>query len=42
MTERKNPDSPKLTHLPLRHIFVTQPFGVNYVDFYFNLGLSGH
>jgi murein DD-endopeptidase MepM/ murein hydrolase activator NlpD len=28
--------------LPLKHIFVTQPFGVNYVDFYQKMGLSGH
>lgn len=28
--------------IPLRHIFVTQPFGANYVDFYSKLGLKGH
>ena len=28
--------------LPLRDIKVNQPFGVNYVDFYTNLGLKGH
>ena len=28
--------------LPLRDILVTQPFGVNYVDFYQKLGLKGH
>lgn len=28
--------------LPLKFINVTQPFGVNYVDFYQKLGLKGH
>lgn len=28
--------------LPLRQIQVNQPFGVNYLDFYKNLGLAGH
>jgi murein DD-endopeptidase MepM/ murein hydrolase activator NlpD len=28
--------------LPLKDIFVTQPFGVNYVGFYQKLGLKGH
>ena len=28
--------------LPLKYIYVTQPFGVNYVDFYEKLGLDGH
>lgn len=28
--------------LPLKHIMVTQPFGMNYVDFYKKLGLDGH
>lgn len=28
--------------LPLEHIFVTQPWGANYVDFYKKLGLLGH
>lgn len=28
--------------LPLKHIHVTQPFGVNYADFYKQLGLKGH
>lgn len=28
--------------LPLEQIQVTQPFGVNFVDFYTNLGLKGH
>lgn len=27
---------------PLRDIYVTQPFGVNYLDFYKKLGLAGH
>lgn len=28
--------------LPLEHVFVTQPWGFNYVDFYRLLGLRGH
>jgi len=28
--------------LPLKQIIVTQPFGVNYLDFYKNMGLNGH
>ena len=28
--------------LPLKDIFVTQPFGVNYLDFYQQWGLKGH
>ena len=28
--------------LPLKNIWVTQPFGVNFVDFYQKMGLSGH
>ena len=28
--------------LPLKDVFVTQPFGVNFVDFYQQMGLSGH
>lgn len=28
--------------LPLKDIFVNQPFGVNYVDFYTKLGMKGH
>ena len=28
--------------LPLKHIFVTQPFGVNYFNFYSDLGMAGH
>ena len=28
--------------LPLEHIFVTQPWGFNFVDFYEKLGLKGH
>lgn len=28
--------------LPVKDIFVTQPFGVNFVNFYTNLGLDGH
>jgi len=28
--------------LPLKHIYVTQPFGMNYVGFYEKLGLLGH
>ena len=32
---------PKLG-MPLRDVYVTQPFGVNYLDFYTNMGLSGH
>jgi len=28
--------------LPLKDVFVTQPFGRNYVDFYTKLGLKGH
>lgn len=28
--------------LPLKDIFVTQPFGRNYVDFYQKLGMKGH
>jgi len=28
--------------LPLKDILVTQPFGVNYVDYYKKLGLKGH
>ena len=28
--------------LPLRHIFITQPFGENYADFYQKLGMRGH
>lgn len=27
---------------PLKHIYVTQPFGANFVDFYAKLGLKGH
>lgn len=29
-------------YLPLKQIAVTQPFGVNYLDFYKNLGMKGH
>lgn len=32
----------KLIYPPLRHIYTTQPFGVNYYDFYQKLGLKGH
>ena len=28
--------------MPLKHIFVTQPFGKNYVSFYKDLGMWGH
>jgi len=28
--------------LPLKHIFVTQPFGLKYLDFYKELGMEGH
>lgn len=28
--------------LPLRDIYITQPFGVNFLDFYQNLGMKGH
>ncbi len=28
--------------LPLRDIFVTQPFGTSYLDFYTKLGMKGH
>ena len=28
--------------LPLKDIFVTQPFGMNYLDFYQKLGMIGH
>lgn len=28
--------------LPVRHVKVNQPFGVNFVDFYQKLGLNGH
>ena len=28
--------------LPLKDIFVTQPFGYNWVDFYYKLGMLGH
>jgi len=28
--------------LPVRDIFITQPFGVNYLNFYKNLGMKGH
>lgn len=28
--------------LPVRDVFITQPFGVNYLDFYVNLGMKGH
>jgi murein DD-endopeptidase MepM/ murein hydrolase activator NlpD len=28
--------------LPLKNIYVVQPFGTNFVDFYQNLGLNGH
>lgn len=28
--------------LPLRYIYITQPFGVNYADFYQKLGYDGH
>jgi len=28
--------------LPLDHIYITQPFGVNFVDFYTKLGMKGH
>lgn len=28
--------------LPLKDIFVVQPFGVNYADFYKDLGMKGH
>jgi len=32
----------KLTHLPVKDILVTQPFGVNYLNFYKDWGLKGH
>jgi len=28
--------------LPLRDIFINQPFGVNYLDFYTKMGMKGH
>lgn len=28
--------------LPVRDVFITQPFGMNYVDFYKKLGMIGH
>jgi murein DD-endopeptidase MepM/ murein hydrolase activator NlpD len=28
--------------LPIKDVYVTQPFGVNFVDFYTNLGMKGH
>lgn len=28
--------------LPLRDIYITQPFGVNFLDFYKKLGMAGH
>jgi len=28
--------------LPVRDVFITQPFGANFVNFYSNLGLKGH
>lgn len=28
--------------LPIRDVYITQPFGVNYLDFYKKLGLDGH
>ncbi|MCK4554528.1 M23 family metallopeptidase [Candidatus Parcubacteria bacterium] len=28
--------------LPLKDIFITQPFGVNYLDFYKKMGMRGH
>jgi murein DD-endopeptidase MepM/ murein hydrolase activator NlpD len=41
MKEIKNMEI-KLTSTPLRHIYITQPFGASYVDFYSSLGLAGH
>lgn len=31
-----------MLRLPLQHISVTQPWGVNFVDFYQKMGLTGH
>jgi murein DD-endopeptidase MepM/ murein hydrolase activator NlpD len=31
-----------MIRLPLKHIFITQPYGVNYLDFYKQMGLPYH
>jgi hypothetical protein len=31
-----------ILRLPVRHVLVNQPFGVNYLDFYIKLGMKGH
>lgn len=28
--------------LPVKDVYITQPFGLNYLDFYTNLGMKGH
>lgn len=42
MIERKSPASTIKLRVPLRHVKVNQPFGVNFVNFYQGLGLAGH
>lgn len=32
----------KLQFPPVRDVYITQPFGVNYLDFYQKLGMKGH
>jgi len=42
MTNKNSPRKPINLQLPLKHIYVTQPFSVNFVNFYKELGLRGH
>jgi len=42
MTNRIRPSKPISLQLPVKDVLVTQPFGVNFLNFYVKLGLDGH